>query len=85
MKVGTPDNKASRKSVQQISVSIIKELQVVLELSGRKTEQLISGLRKGLGSRTSIESNVFGQLKDLEESIASFYNIEKVSQSCLGI
>ena len=85
VKVGTPDNKASRKSVQQTSVSIIKELQVVLELSGRKTEQLISGLRKGLGSRTSIESNVFGQLKDLEESIASFYNIEKVSQSCLGI
>ena len=85
VKVGTPDNKASRKSVQQISVSMIKELQVVLELSGRKTEQLISGLRKGLGSRTSIESNVLGKLNDLEESIASFYNIEKVSQTCLGI
>ena len=44
VKIGTPDNKARRKSVQQISVSMIKEFQVVLELSGRKTEQLISGL-----------------------------------------
>ena len=79
IKVGTPDTKSARRNIKQISLSMIKELQILLELSGRKTVQLISSLRKGLGSRTSIESNIFGQLHDLENSVSEFYNLEKVS------
>ena len=70
---------SQRRNIKQISLSMIKELQILLELSGRKTVQLISSLRKGLGSRTSIESNIFGQLHDLENSVSEFYNLEKVS------
>ena len=46
--IGTADKKSERKSVQQISLQLIKELQIVLELSLNKTKQLVSVLRKGL-------------------------------------
>ena len=46
VEIGTPDNKAARRTVSQISVQIIKELQIVLELSLNKTKQMVSILRK---------------------------------------
>ena len=78
VQVGTPENKTDRKPVQQISFSVIKELQILMELSDRQTIQMISGLRKGLGSRASIEPGTFGKLKELEDSISKFYFEETV-------
>ena len=76
--VGCPVNKANRRRVKQVSLQVIKELQVILELSINDTKQLISSLRKGLGNKTAVEPNIFGKLNDLEESISHFYNEEKV-------
>ena len=78
VKVGTPNNKAARRSVKQISVQIIKELQIVLELSLNKTKTMVAVLRKGMNIRTSIESNIFGKLNEIEESISGFFHVEKV-------
>ncbi|XP_047136879.1 uncharacterized protein LOC124813624 [Hydra vulgaris] len=76
--VGCPSNKVNRRSVKQVSLQVIKELQVVLELSNKKTKQLISTLRKGIGSKTVVETNIFGKLNDLSESISHFYHVEKI-------
>jgi hypothetical protein len=78
VKVGTPNNKNARRSVKQISVQVIKELQIVLELSMNKTKQMITVLRKGMDMRSSVESNVLGKLQEIEESISGFYHVEKV-------
>ena len=48
VQVGTPDNKASRRTVSQISV------QILLELSLNRTKQMISVLRKGMEKKGSI-------------------------------
>jgi len=76
--IGTADKKSERKSVQQISLQLIKELQIVLELSLNKTKQLVSVLRKGMESQLAVESNVLGKLKDLEQTISAYYQVEKV-------
>ena len=76
--IGTADKKSERKSVQQISLQLIKELQIVLELSLNKTKQLVSVLRKGMKSQLAVESNVLGKLKDLEQIISAYYEVEKV-------
>ena len=78
VQVGCSDNKSKRNSIQKISLQLVKELQIVLELSLNKTSQLISTLRKGMGSRTAVESNIFEKLNHLEESIAHYYKVEKV-------
>lgn len=78
VKVGTPDNKHSRRSVKQISVQLIKELQIILELSQRKTKDLVSALRKGMESRIAVEEGVFEKLSKIEDSIASFYDVQEV-------
>ena len=85
IKVGTPDKKTDRKTAQQISVGLIKELQVVLELSARKTEKLISSLRRGLDSRLCVESNIFGKLQQLEESVSHFYHVDQVCIICMYV
>ena len=36
--IGTPENKSKRTSFQQLSFKIIKQLQIVLELSKNKTK-----------------------------------------------
>nr|XP_047123970.1 uncharacterized protein LOC105848184 isoform X2 [Hydra vulgaris] len=77
--VGCPDNKANRRSVKQVSLQMIKELQIVLELSLNKTGLLISTLRKGMGSKLVVENNIFGKMSDLEESLSHFYQVEKVN------
>ena len=69
VQVGTPDNKASRRTVSQISVQVIKELQILLELSLNRTKQMISVLRKGMEKKGSIASDSFGKLQQIEESI----------------
>ena len=58
---------------------MIKELQIVLELSLNKTGILISTLRKGMGSKSAVENNIFGKMSDLEESLSHFYQVEKVA------
>ena len=78
VQVGTNDNKASRRTVSQISVQIIKELQIVLELYLNRTKQMISVLRKGMEKKSSIASYIFGKLQEIEESISNFCNINKV-------
>ena len=78
VQVGCSDNKSKRKSVNQISLQLVKELQIVLELSLNKTSQLISTLRRGMGSRGAVESNIFLKLNQLEESISHYYNVVKV-------
>ena len=75
--IGTPENKAKRSSIQQLSLEIIKQLQVVLELSNRKTKEMIATLRKGLGSKLSIEPNIFGRLSELEDYISYYYYVQK--------
>ena len=77
IRVGTPDKKSDRRTVKQISL-VIQELQILLELSVNKTKVLVSSLRRGLGSTSSIEKNIFGKLNDLQESISHFYHVEKV-------
>ncbi|XP_065680699.1 uncharacterized protein LOC124817111 [Hydra vulgaris] len=77
--VGCPDNKANRRSVKQVSLQMIKELQIVLELSLNKTGLLISTLRKGMGSKLAVENNIFGKMSYLEESLLYFYQVEKVN------
>ena len=57
---------------------MIKELQIVLELSLDKTKLLVSVLRKGMESQLAVESNVLGNLKDLEQTISAYYEVEKV-------
>ena len=57
---------------------MIKELQIVLELFLNKTGELISTLRKGMGSKSAVENNIFGKMSDLEESLSHFYQVEKV-------
>ena len=78
VQVGCSHNKSKRKSVNQISLQLVKELQIVLELSLNKTSQLISNLRRGMGSRGAVESNIFLKLNQLEESISHYYNVVKV-------
>ena len=78
IRVGTPDKKSDRRTVKQISLQVIQELQVLLELSVNKTKVLVSSLRRGLSSTSSIEKNIFGKLNDLQESISHFYHVEKV-------
>nr|XP_047137494.1 uncharacterized protein LOC124813999 [Hydra vulgaris] len=39
--VGTPENKSKRTSIKQLSIEIIKQLQIVLELSNRKTKEML--------------------------------------------
>ena len=58
IRVGTPDKKSDRRTVKQISLQVIQELQVLLELSVNKTKALVSSLRRGLGSTSSIEKNI---------------------------
>jgi hypothetical protein len=74
VKVGTPDNKAARRTVNQI----IKHLQIVLELSLNRTKQMMAALRKGMGTATAIESNIFGKLQQIEDTISGFYQVQKV-------
>jgi len=50
----------------------------VLELSLDKTKLLVSVLRKGMESQLAVESNVLGNLKDLEQTISAYYEVEKV-------
>jgi len=65
VKVGTPDNKAARRTVNQI----IKHLQIVLELPLNRTKQMMAVLRKGMGTANAIESNIFGKLQQIEDTI----------------
>ena len=78
IKVGTPENKTDRRSIRQLSVQIVQELQIVLELSLNKTKDMIAVLRKGMDKRSSIESNIFEKLNEIKESISKFYEVEKV-------
>ena len=75
--IGTLENKSKRTSFQQLSFEIIKQLQIVLELSKNKTKEMAATLRKGLGSRLSIEPNISGRLSELEDYISSYYNVQK--------
>ena len=72
VKVGTPDNKTARRTVNQISVQIIKQLLIVLELSLNRTKQMMAVLRKGMGTATAIESNIFGKLQQIEDTFQDF-------------
>lgn len=76
--IGTGGNKSARKPIGSISVEIIKELQVALELSERGTKVLCSKIRKGTGKRTSIEANIFGKLEHLQEELDCFYDVKAV-------
>ena len=67
VQVGTNDNKASRRTVSQISVQIIKELQIVLELYLNRTKQMISVLQNGKEKKSSILSDIFGKLQEIED------------------
>ena len=75
--LGCADNKTERRSVKQISFQLIKELQIVLELSLNKTKQLGSVLRKGMESQLAVESNILGKLKDLELTISNYYKLKR--------
>ena len=75
--IGTPEIKSKRTSFQQLSFEIIKQLQILLELSKNKTKEMAATLRKGLGSRLSIEPNISGRLSELEDYISSYYNVQK--------
>ncbi|XP_065669720.1 uncharacterized protein LOC136088815 [Hydra vulgaris] len=77
--IGTPENKAKRSSIQQLSVEIIKQLQVVIELSNRKTKEMVATLHEGLGSKLSIKPNIFGHLFELEDYISNYYYVQKCS------
>ena len=55
--IGTPENKSKRTSFQQLSFEIIKQLQIVLELSKNKTKEMAATLCKDLESKLSIEPN----------------------------
>ena len=77
--IGTPENKSKRTSFQQLSFEIIKQLQIVLELSKNKTKEMGATLRKGLGSRLSIEPNISGCLSEFEDYISSYCNVKSVS------
>ena len=39
---------------------------------------MIAVLRKGMDKRSSIESNIFEKLNEIEESISKFNEVEKV-------
>ena len=54
------------------------ELQILLELSQRKTKDLVSALRKGMVSRIAVEEGVFEKLSKIEDSIATFYDVQEV-------
>nr|XP_047136504.1 uncharacterized protein LOC105844349 isoform X2 [Hydra vulgaris] len=77
--VGIPENKSKRTSIKQLSIEIIKQLQIVLELSNRKTKEMLSTLRKGLGNKLSIEPNIFGRLSELEEYISNYEGISTLN------
>ena len=57
---------------EQLFFETIKQLQIVLELSKNKTKEIAATLREGLGSRLSIEPNIFGWLSELEDYISSY-------------
>ena len=83
VKVGTPEYKAAKRTVNQISVQIIKQLQIVLELSLNRTKQMMAVLRKGMGTATAIESNIFGKLKQMEDTISRFYHVQHTKRKSL--
>ena len=60
------------RSMKQVFLQVIKELQIILELSLNKTGQLVSTLWKGMGSKSTVENNIFGKMSDLEEFISHF-------------
>ena len=47
--------KVNQRSLKQESLQVLKELQVILKLSIKKTKQLISTLWKALGNKTAVE------------------------------
>ena len=64
--------------MKQVSVGMIKELQIILELSQNGTKKLCSTLRKGLGQQ-AVESNMTEKLSEIEKTLESFYNVEKMA------
>ena len=43
-----------------------------MELSLNRTEQMMAVLRKGMGTATAIESNIFGKLQQIEDTFQDF-------------
>jgi len=39
---------------------------------------MMAVLRKGMGTATAIESNIFGKLQQIEDTISGFYQVQKV-------
>ena len=64
--------------MKQVSVGMISELQIILELSQNGTKKLCSTLRKGLGQQ-AVESNITEKLSEIEKTLESFYNVEKMA------
>ena len=63
--------------MKQVSVRMMKEFQIILELSQNGTKKLCSTLRKGLGQQ-AVESKITEKLSEIEKTLESFYNVEKM-------
>ena len=71
----TPENKLKRTFIQQLSVEIIKQSQIALELSKNKTKEMAGTLHKGLGRKLTIEPNIFSHLSELKDYLSNYYNV----------
>ena len=72
--MGASDLKSSRKPLKMISVSLIKELQIALELSERGTKTLCTKKRKATGKQKSTDS-ICDQLTALENELQEHYDL----------
>ena len=75
--ISTPENKSKRISFQQLSFEKNQAIKNCVRTIKKQNKKDDATLRKGLGSKLSIEPNIFGCLYELEGYISNYYNVQK--------
>ena len=83
VKVGTPEYKAAKRTVNQISVQIIKQLQIVLELSLNRTKQMMAVFTKRNGYGHCNRIKYIWKTKTDGDTISGFYHVQHTKRKSL--
>ena len=78
MTVGISPNKTNRRDIKHLSLNMIEELQVGLELSDNGTKLLCSTLRKGLGKQKAVESRNPETYNTIKKNLEDLFVDEQV-------
>ena len=75
LKVGRPEKKTDRVSLEKVSFETIKELQLNLDLSKRGTQCLVSTIKKS----APVELGVINDLNKAEQNLKDEYSISSIT------